>query len=70
VAPIDVDDDRNTIVESVWSAATRRHEDTRVPLVPDPLCGGPATTTRTVEGLECALCAAHAAEIDAEAASN
>ncbi len=31
------------------------------------LCGKPATTARVVEGLRCPLCAAHAAEIDAEA---
>lgn len=30
----------------------------------DALCGAPATTTRSVEDLDCALCAAHAAEID------
>lgn len=30
------------------------------------LCGEPATTERVVEGLACPLCAAHAAEIDAE----
>lgn len=32
-----------------------------------PLCGRDATTTRTVEGLVCPLCAEHAAEIDREA---
>ncbi len=35
------------------------------PLAAD-LCGAPATTTRTADGLRCPLCAAHAAEIDAE----
>jgi hypothetical protein len=34
------------------------------------LCGAPATTTRVVEGLECALCAEHAREIDNEAKGN
>ena len=32
------------------------------------LCGLPATTERTVEGLVCPLCAGHAAEIDRERA--
>ncbi len=33
----------------------------------DPrLCGAPATEERDVEGLVCALCAKHAAEMDAE----
>ena len=30
----------------------------------DALCGRPATTTRIVDGLDCALCAEHAAEYD------
>lgn len=30
------------------------------------LCGAPSTTTRIVEGLVCALCDEHAAELDAE----
>ncbi len=33
----------------------------------DPrLCGAPATAERDVEGLTCAMCAKHAAEMDAE----
>jgi len=33
----------------------------------DPrLCGAPATVERDAEGLTCALCAKHAAEMDAE----
>lgn len=34
------------------------------------LCGAPAITTRVVDGLECALCAAHATEGDDEQMGN
>ena len=34
------------------------------PLSDGRLCGAPAVTTRSVESLDCALCAAHAAEMD------
>ena len=34
------------------------------------LCGAPATTTRVVEGLTCALCELHAREIDNERAAD
>jgi hypothetical protein len=30
------------------------------------LCGAVAVTTRVIEGMECPLCARHAAEVDAE----
>lgn len=38
--------------------------------VDELLCGEPATTERVAEGLACPLCAAHAAEIDAEERSH
>lgn len=34
------------------------------------LCGDPAVTTRTMEGIECPLCAAHAQELDRERGQN
>ena len=34
----------------------------------DALCGAPATEERIVDDLVCALCAEHAAELDAELA--
>ena len=34
------------------------------PIDGDTLCGREATTTRTVDGLDCALCSTHATEID------
>jgi hypothetical protein len=36
------------------------------PIDGDRLCGAPATTTRIVESLTCALCQEHAEEIDRE----
>lgn len=38
------------------------------PLDGERVCGEPATTERVVEGLVCALCAEHAAELDQESA--
>ncbi len=38
--------------------------------VAELLCGEPATTERTAEGIVCPLCAAHAAELDEDRAKN
>lgn len=40
--------------------------DAETPLEQIQICGEPATEVREVEGIACPLCAAHAAEIDAE----
>jgi hypothetical protein len=36
------------------------------PIDGERLCGRPAKTTRTVEGITCPLCGAHARELDGE----